>query len=125
MQCCPNKLVIDIKTNFFIYLVRSCSITFFFLKEAFFLSMEDNKEHTWNKPTLKRSLSYAMLSEDNDFIKTNSFIYLAANFKKMFSFLKQDLKILSFFDRELKLKMLALFLSLKDSTEYMYILNQH
>ena len=66
-----------------------------------------------------------MLSEDNDFIKTNSFIYLAANFKKMFSFLKQDLKILSFFDRELKLKMLALFLSLKDSTEYMYILNQH
>ena len=43
----------------------------------------------------------------------------------MFSFLKQDLKILSFFDLELKLKMLALFLSLKDNTEYMYILNQH
>ena len=43
----------------------------------------------------------------------------------MFSFLKQDLKILSFFDLELKLKMLALFLSLKYNTEYMYILNQH
>ena len=43
----------------------------------------------------------------------------------MFSFLKQDLKILRFFDLELKLKMLALFLSLKDNTEYMYILNQH
>ena len=43
----------------------------------------------------------------------------------MFSFLKQNLKILSFLDLELKLKMLALFLSLKDNTEYMYILNQH
>ena len=42
----------------------------------------------------------------------------------MFSFLKQDLKILSFFDLELKLKMLALFFSLKDNTEYMYILIQ-
>ena len=125
MQCCPNKLIIDIKTNFFLYLVRNCSIIFFFLKETFFLSMEDNKEHTWNKPTLNRSLSYAMLSEDTDFIKMNSFIHFAANFWKMFSFLKQDLKILSFFDLELKLKMLALFLSLKDNTEYMYILNQH
>ena len=51
----------------------------------------------------------------------------------MFSFLKQDLKILSFFDLELKLKMdlvlklkmLALFLSVKDNTEYTYIFNQH
>ena len=43
----------------------------------------------------------------------------------MFSFLKQDLKIFSFFDLELKLKILALFLSLKDNTKYMYILNQH
>ena len=43
----------------------------------------------------------------------------------MFTFLKQDLKILSFFDLELKLKMLALFLSLNDNTEYMYILNRH
>ena len=43
----------------------------------------------------------------------------------MFSFLKQNLKILSFFDLELKLKILAFFLSLKDNTEYMYILNQH
>ena len=93
--------------------------------DFFFLSMEDNKEHTWNKPTLNRSLSYAMLSEDTDFIKMNSFIHFAANFWKTFSFLKQDLKILSFFDLELKLKMLALFLSLKDNTEYMYILNQH
>ena len=49
-----------------------------------------------------------MLSEDTDFIKMNSFIHFAANFWKMFSFLKQDLKILSFFDLELKLKMLAL-----------------
>ena len=64
-----------------------------------------------------------MLSEDTDFIKTNFFIHLVA--KKMFSFLKQDLKILSFFELELKLEMLALFLSLKDNTEYTYILNQH
>ena len=54
-----------------------------------------------------------MLSEDTDFIKTNSFIHLVA--KKMFSFLKQDLKILSFFELELKLEMLALFLSLRIS----------
>ena len=125
MQCCPNKPIKDIKTNFFLHLIRNCSIIFIFLKETFFFSMEDNKEHTWNKPTLNRSLSYAMLSEDTDFIKTNSFIHFAANFWKTFSFLKQDLKILSFFDLELKLKMLALFLSLKDNTEYMYILNQH
>ena len=76
--------------------------------------MEDNKEHAWNKPTLNRSLSYVMLSEDTDFIKTNSFIHLVANFSKMFSFLKQDLKLLSFFDMELKLKVLALFLSLTE-----------
>ena len=37
----------------------------------------------------------------------------------MFSFLKQDLKILRFFDLELKRKMLALFLSFKDNTEYL------
>ena len=43
----------------------------------------------------------------------------------MFSFLKQELKILSFFDQVLKLKMFALFLSLKDNTEYMYILSQY
>ena len=60
-----------------------------------------------------------MLSEDIDFIKTNSFIRLVANLKKMFSFLKQDLKILRFFDLELKRKMLALFLSFKDNTEYL------
>ena len=66
-----------------------------------------------------------MLSEDTDFIKTNSFIHFAANFWKTFSFLKQDLKILSFFDLELKLKMLVLFLSLKDNAKYMCILNQH
>ena len=65
-----------------------------------------------------------MLSEDTDFIKMNSFIHFAANFWKTFSFLKQDLKILSFFDLELKLKRLTLFLSLKDNTEYMHILNQ-
>ena len=112
----------DVKINSFLYLVRNYSIIFFILKDNFFLSMEDNKEHTWNKPTLTR-LSCTMLSEDTDFIKTNSFIHLVA--KKMFSFLKQDLKILSFFELELKLKMLALFLSLKDNTEYMYILNQH
>ena len=39
----------------------------------------------------------------------------------MFSFLKQDLKTLSFFDLELKLKMLALFLLLKDNTKYVYL----
>ena len=39
--------------------------------------------------------------------------------QKMFSFLKQDLKILRFFDLELKRKMLALFLSFKDNTEYL------
>ena len=66
-----------------------------------------------------------MLSENNCFIKTNFFIYLAVNFPKMFSFLKQGLKILNFFDLELKLKMLTLFLSLKDNTEYMHIFNQH
>ena len=60
-----------------------------------------------------------MLFEDIDFIKTNSFIRLVANLKKMFSFLKQDLKILRFFDLELKLKMLALFLSFKDNTEHL------
>ena len=60
-----------------------------------------------------------MLFEDIDFIKTNSFIRLVANLKKMFSFLKQDLKILRFFDLELKRKMLALFLSFKDNTEYL------
>ena len=60
-----------------------------------------------------------MLSEDIDFIKTNSFIRLVANLKKTFSFLKQDLKILRFFDLELKLKMLALFLSFKDNTEHL------
>ena len=43
----------------------------------------------------------------------------------MFFLLRQDFKILSFFDLELELNMLALFLSLKDNTEYMYILNQH
>ena len=43
----------------------------------------------------------------------------------MFSFFKQDLKILGFFDLELKRKMLGLFLSLIYNTEYMYILNQH
>ena len=59
---------------------------FFFLKQdlkivgVFSLSLEDNKEYTWNKPTLNRSLSYAMLSEDTDFIKMNSFIRLATNF---------------------------------------------
>ena len=58
-------------------------------------------------------------------LKKNSFIHLAASFYKMLFFLKQNLKILSFFDHELKLKMLALFLSLKDNTEYMYILKQH
>ena len=74
MQC-RNKLIIDIKTNFLLYLVRNFSVILFFLKEAFFLPMEDNKEHTRNKATFNRSLSYAMLSEDNDFIKTNSFIH--------------------------------------------------
>ena len=112
MQCCPNKLIIDIKTNFFIYLVRNCSIIFFLLKETFFLSMEDNKEHTWNKPTLNRSLSYAMLSEDNDFIKINYLIHLVANFKKML--LKQDFKILTFFDLEMKLITLMLFFRKND-----------
>ena len=131
MQCSPNKLIFRYWTNSFLYLVRNCWMIFFFLKQdlkivgVFSLSLEDNKEYTWNKPTLNRSLSYAMLSEDTDFIKMNSFIHFAANFWKTFSFLKQDLKILSFFDLELKLKMLALFLSLKDNTEYMYILNQH
>ena len=46
----------------------------------FFLSMEDYKEHLWNKPTLNRSLSYALLAEDTDFIKTNPSIHLVANF---------------------------------------------
>ena len=81
--------------------------------------MEDNKTHTCNKPTFNRLLTYTMLFEDIDFIKTNSFIRLVANLKKMFSFLKQDLKILRFFDLELKRKMLALFLSFKDNTEYL------
>ena len=81
--------------------------------------MEDNKKHTCNKPTFNRLLTYTMLSEDIDFIKTNSFIRLVANLKKTFSFLKQDLKILRLFDLELKRKMLALFLSFKDNTEYL------
>ena len=59
-----------------------------------------------------------MLSDDTDFIKTNSFIHLATKFWKIFSFLKQYLKILGYFDLELKLKMLALFLSLKVDMEY-------
>ena len=42
--------------------------------------------------------------------------------KRILSFLKQDLKKLSFFDLKLKLKILALFLSVKESTEY---INQH
>ena len=56
-----------------------------------------------------------MLSEGTYFIKTNSF-------GNIFFFLQQYLKILSFFEPELKLKMLALFLSLKTNMEY--ILNQ-
>ena len=62
-----------------------------------------------------------MLSEDTDFIKTNFFIHLAINFKKILSFSKQDLKILRAFDLKVKLKMLALFLSPKDNTEYIYV----
>ena len=87
--------------------------------------MEDNKDHRWNQPTLSSPLSYAILSEDTDFIKTNSFTPLATNFLKILSFFKQDLKMLSIFDLMAKLKMLALFLSLKDNKEYIYMLNQH
>ena len=53
-----------------------------------FFSMEDDKDHKWNKPTLSRPLSYAMLSEDTNFIKMNSFIHLATNFLKILFFLK-------------------------------------
>ena len=49
-----------------------------------------------------------MLSEDTDYIKTDSFIHLVTNLWKMFSFLKQDLKIL------------ASFLSMEDNTEDMW-----
>ena len=31
-----------------------------------FLSLEDDKEHVWNKPTLNRKLSYEMFSEKTD-----------------------------------------------------------
>ena len=58
-----------------------------------------------------------MLFVDTNFIKTNSFIHLGTNFWKIFSLLKQDLKILIFFDLKVKLKILALFLSLKDNTD--------
>ena len=74
--------------------------------------MEDDKGHKWNKPALNRSLSYAMLSEDNDFIKINYLIHLVANFKKML--LKQDFKILTFFDLEMKLITLMLFFRKND-----------
>ena len=40
--------------------------------------MEDNKEHTWNKPTLNRSLSDVILSEDTDFNK-KEFLYSFGN----------------------------------------------
>ena len=53
-----------------------------------------------------------MLSEDNDFIKINYLIHLVANFKKML--LKQDFKILAFFDLEMKLITLMLFFRKKD-----------
>ena len=59
-----------------------------------FLSVDDDKEHAWNKPILNnKSLSYEMLFGGTDFIKTNSFIHLATNFEKISSFLKQYLKI--------------------------------
>ena len=58
-----------------------------------------------------------MLFVDTNFIKTNSFIQLGTIFWKIFSLLKQNLKILSFFDLKVKLKILALFLLLKDNTD--------
>ena len=39
----------------------------------FFLSVEDNKEHRRNKPTLHWLLSYAMLHEDTD-LHQNEFL---------------------------------------------------
>ena len=34
--------------------------------QGFFLSLEDNKEHIWYKPTLNRKLSYEMFSKKAD-----------------------------------------------------------
>ena len=80
MQCCPNKLIY-IKTNFFLHLVRNMSIISTLLRQelkiqGFFLSLEDGKEHIWNKPTLNRKLSMKCFLKRLIYIKTNFFIYL-------------------------------------------------
>ena len=112
---------IDIKTNFFLYLVWNCSIIFFFMKETFFLSMEDNKEYTWNKPTLNRSMQCC--PKIRILLKQFPLFIWRQISKRCSPSWSRTLKILSFFELELKLKMLDLFLPLKDFTEY--ILNQH
>ena len=76
------------------------------------LSVEDNTEDMWNKPTLSRELSYALLSEKTDLHLKNFFIHLP------------HLLVKSFFGVKVKLKILSLFLSLEDNTEYMSE-NQH
>ena len=76
------------------------------------LSVEGNTEDMWNKPTLSRELSYALLSEKTDLYLKNFFIHLP------------HLLVKSFFGVKVKLKILSLFLSLEDNTEYMSE-NQH
>ena len=71
MQCCSNKLIY-IKTNLFLHLVRNISTISTFLMQdlkiqGFFLSLEDDKEHSYmKKATLNRELSYETFSEKTD-----------------------------------------------------------
>ena len=74
-----------------------------------FVSVEDNTGGMWNKATLKRQLSCVLLSKKRNYIKRN-----------IFSFSSQRL-LKRFLDLKMKLKMLPLFLSLKDNT---VVLNQ-
>ena len=75
----PISLMWDLSTlcilmTTFIYILLWCRTSKF---EVFFQSLEDDKEHVWNKPTLNRKLSYEMTDPKGPiYIKTNVFLYL-------------------------------------------------
>ena len=68
------------KTNFFLQLERNISIISTFLIQdlkiqVFFLFLEDDHEHIWNKPTFNRKITFEMFSEKAD-LYYNKFLFL-------------------------------------------------
>ena len=81
MQCCSNKLIY-IKTNLFLHLVRNISTISTFLMQdlkiqGFFLSLEDDKEHSYMKKSNieQRTILWNVFWKDWFILKQISFFY--------------------------------------------------